>query len=111
MHNHVGFQHVGSLTEGILQAPPAAGIAIMAYGKITKVGNGIEKSNFQKKYFSLLLWVTKRLVYQKKRMKSTVICYSVGLQALLNRSLRWISFFLSQSNWGITHSNRLKYFF
>ena len=62
MHNQVGphgwfpqnmerFQRLGSLPEGILLVLPAAGITIMAYGKITKVKNGKEKSNFQKKIF------------------------------------------------------------
>ncbi len=48
MHNQVGpqgwlpknieiFHRLGSLAEGILYALPAAGITIMAYGKITKV--------------------------------------------------------------------------
>ncbi len=68
MHDQVGpqswfpqnierFQRLGSLT---------AGITIMAYGKITKVKNGKEKSNFQKKYFSLLLWGTQQLICKRK---------------------------------------------
>ncbi len=38
----------------------------MAYGKITEDKNGKEKSNFQKKYFSLLLWVIQQLIYERK---------------------------------------------
>ncbi len=41
-------------------------MTIMAYGKITKVKIGKEKSNFQKKYFSLLPWVTQQLIYERK---------------------------------------------
>ena len=38
----------------------------MVYGKMTKVKNGKEKPNFQRKYFSLLLWVTHQLIYERK---------------------------------------------
>ncbi len=38
----------------------------MAYGKITKVKNDKERSNYQKKYFSLLLWVTPQLICERK---------------------------------------------
>ncbi len=60
------FDRLETLAEGIMSALPAAGTTIMAYGKILKVKNGKEKSNFQKKYFSFLLWVTQKLIYQQK---------------------------------------------
>ncbi len=41
----------------------------MAYGKITKVRNGKEKSKFQKKYFSLLLEKGRALIQSKTKTK------------------------------------------
>ncbi len=48
----------------------------MAYGKITKVKNDKEKSNFQWKYFSLLLWVTQQLFYKSKNEIHRLLLFS-----------------------------------
>ena len=56
----------------------------MANGTLKKVQNGKEKSNFQKKYFSLLLWVTQQITFQKKNeIHFITLLDSAGLQALL----------------------------
>ncbi len=51
---------------------------------MTKVKNAIEKSDFQKKYFSLLLFIMGDLIInvKQKRMKF-IVYYSEGLQVLV----------------------------
>ncbi len=83
-------------------ALPAPKITNMAYGKIPKVQIHEEKSNFQEKYFSTLLWEANELLHTNL----AVYFYSAVLQALLadriiNFDIMWKWKILS------THSTQL----